>query len=88
MQYILTQAEYDDLRRAQGVLDTAKKAALQKLCTDAANWIPVPRPWAHGDKTPAPWGCILDESSQNHSGYCDDCPARNICPHDDKEWSQ
>ena len=36
MQYILTQAEYDELRRAQGVLTTAKNAELQKLCTDAA----------------------------------------------------
>ena len=31
---------------------------------------------------------ILDERSPNHGGYCDDCPARRICPHDNKEWSQ
>ena len=87
MQYILTQAEYDDLRRAQGVLTTAKNAELQKLCTDAANYIPITREWVPNDP-PAPWGCILDKSSPNHGGYCDDCPARRICPHDRKEWSQ
>ena len=87
MQYILTQAEYDDLRRAQGVLTTAKNAELQKLCTDAANHIPIAREWVPNDQ-PAPWGCILDKRSPNHGGYCDDCPARRICPHDNKEWSQ
>lgn len=87
MQYILTQAEYDELRRAQGVLTTAKNAELQKLCTDAANHIPITRDWAPTEP-PAPWGCILDESSSNHGGYCDDCPAQRICPHNGKEYSQ
>lgn len=87
MQYILTQAEYDDLCRAQFMLTTARESELQRLCTDAANHIPITRGWAPNDPS-APWGCILDESSQNHGGYCDDCPARRICPHDKKEWSQ
>lgn len=87
MQYILTQQEYDDLRRAKGVLETAEKNELQKLCTDAANHIPIMRDWAP-NQPPAPWGCILDESSPNHGGYCDDCPAQAICPHDGKEFSQ
>ena len=87
MQYILTQAEYDELRRAQGVITTAKKSELQKLCTDAANHIPITRDWAPNEP-PAPWGCILDESSPNHGGYCDDCPAKEVCPHDYKVWSK
>ena len=87
MQYILTQAEYDDLCRAQFRLTTARESELQRLCTDAANHIPITRGWAPNDPS-APWGCILDESSPNHCGYCDDCPARRICPHDKKEWSQ
>ena len=87
MQYILTQAEYDDLRRAQSVLTTAKTAKLQKLCTDAANHIPITRDGAQNEPS-APWGCILDKSSPNYGGYCDDCPAQEVCPRDNKEWSK
>ena len=82
MQYILTQAEYDELRRAQD-----NKAELQKLCTDAANHIPITWQCAP-NKPPAPWGCCIDKSSQNYGGYCDDCPAQKLCPHDFKEWSK
>lgn len=88
MQYILTQQEYDELRGEQRAKLLSNKAELQKLCTAAANHVPVPRPWAMGDKTPAPWGCILDPNSPNHDGYCDDCPAQGLCPHDGKEYSQ
>lgn len=24
----------------------------------------------------------------SHSGYCDDCPVRDICPFDRKQWSK
>ena len=87
MQYILTQDEYDELRRAQDVLATDKKADLQKLCTDAANHIPVSPPWAQ-QSTPEPWGCILNEGVRIRAAYCDHCPARHVCPYDYKEWSQ
>ena len=86
MQYILTQQEYDDLRRAQGALETVKKEALQKLCTEAANHIPVKR-WGRTSDS-RPWGCILDGESPNYDGYCDECPAQAVCPHEDKDWSQ
>ena len=86
MQYILTQAEYDELRRAQGVLTTNSKAELQKLCNDAANHIPITRHWAPNEP-PAPWGWCIDKSSQNYGGYCENCPAQKLCPHDFKEWS-
>lgn len=87
MQYILTQEEYDGLRRAQGVMQTNKQADLQKLCSAAANHIPIAREWAPNEQ-PAPWGCILDRESPNYRGYCDECPAQSVCPHEYKEWSQ
>lgn len=87
MQYILTQAEYDHLVLCQQNHAIAKREALQKLCTDAANHIPIVHEWAPNDP-PAPWGCILDESGNNRGGYCDECPAQKICPHDGKEFSQ
>lgn len=87
MQYILTQQEYDELRRDKATRATAKKDELQKLCTDAANHIPIVRSWAPNEP-PEPWGCILTQGGPNAFGYCDDCPAQEICPHDGKEWSQ
>lgn len=84
MQYILTQEEYDDLRRAQGVLTTNRKDALQRLCTEAANHIPVSVDWKPNEP-PSPWGCILTSS---HESYCDHCPAIEVCPNEYKEYSQ
>lgn len=86
MQYVLTQQEYDALLREKKLRTASQTAELQTLCTLAAMHVPVPRPWAD-DKTPAPWGCILGPAEKN-PGYCDDCPAQKLCPHEGKEWSQ
>lgn len=89
MQYILTQEEYANLRCAQSASLHASMAELQELCTAAANHVPVPTPdWAGGDNTPEPWGCRNDPNSNNYDGYCDNCPAKNICPSMDKEFSK
>ncbi len=41
------------------------------------------------DEGPAPWGCILEEHGTPGYGiYCDDCPVREICPHDKKRYSK
>ena len=86
MQYLLTEEEFKKLTHQKRARKQAIANELQALCTMAAMHIPVPRPWAK-DKTPAPWGCILGPREQN-PGYCDDCPAQKVCPHDGKEWSQ
>lgn len=86
MQYILTEQEYNALRGEQRQKLEAKQAELQAFCTQAAMHIPVVPEWSQ-DKTPKPWGCILGPREQN-PGYCDDCPAQEICPHKFKEWSQ
>ncbi|MEN9437906.1 MAG: Aeromonas virus 65 [Pseudomonadota bacterium] len=86
MQYILTQQEYEALQRDKKLRTEGQTEELQAFCTLAAMHIPVPRPWAQ-DKTPAPWGCILGPREQD-PGYCDDCPAQNLCPSKGKEWSQ
>lgn len=85
MQFLLTEAEYNELKAQKREQVSASKAELQRLCTLAANHIPVPRDWSQ-DKTPKPWGCILD--SATNLGYCDDCPVDAICPHTGKEWSK
>lgn len=86
MQYLLTQDEYDALRRDQVQRTDNEKAKLQELCTLAAQHIPIVVEWSK-DKTPRPWGCILGPKDQD-PGYCDKCPAQDICPHERKEWSQ
>ena len=86
MQYLLTQQEYDALHREKRLRTDAQTAELQKLCTLAAQHIPIVLEWRR-DKPPSPWGCILGPREQN-PGYCDDCPSKQVCPHDGKEWSQ
>ena len=86
MQYLLTEQEYNALKAEQRRRMEASEAELQAFCTLAAMHIPVVLEYSH-DKTPRPWGCILGPVTQT-PGYCDDCPAKNICPNDRKEWSQ
>lgn len=87
MQYLLTKDEYDALRAEQQASLDASKAKLQKLATSAANHIPILHDWAPKDPA-TPWGCILNKAPEANPGYCDDCPAQIICPHDGKEFSQ
>ena len=85
MQYILTDAEYNDLVAQKRAVYFESTAALQELCTLAAKHIPVTPGWRSAEK-PEPWGCILD--SETNPGYCDECPAQKICPLGRKEWSK
>jgi hypothetical protein len=86
MQYLLTQQEYEALHREKRLRTEGQTAELQKLCTLAAQHIPIVVEWS-SDKTPRPWGCILGPREQD-PGYCDCCPAREVCPHEGKEWSK
>lgn len=86
MQYLLTKLEYDELQSEKRLRIEAQTAELQKLCTLAAQHVPVVVDWSH-DKTPRPWGCILKDGEKSH-GYCDLCPAQDLCPYEHKEWSQ
>ena len=86
MQILLTEAEYNELKAQKREQIAASKAELQRLCTLAAQHIPVPLDFSEVT-TPRPWGCILGPREQD-PGYCDDCPVDSICPHTDKEWSQ
>ena len=89
MQYILTQAEYDELRAKQKLDIGMQKRNLQKLCTQIADTMPVSVSWRSGCK-PEPWGCILtpEGDPQEEEHYCDECPVRSICPLDHKAWSK
>jgi hypothetical protein len=55
MQYLLTQQEYDALHRDKLLRTEGQTAELQKLCTLAAQHIPIVVEWS-SDKTPRPWG--------------------------------
>lgn len=86
MNYLLTQAEYDALRDQRRKRTDEEAEKLQLLCTMAAQHIPVRLEWSP-DRELVPWGCILGPKEQD-PGYCDRCPARDVCPHEGKEWSQ
>jgi hypothetical protein len=84
MQYILTQAEYDELLGRQQLDLTTRKEQLQILCTWAADHMPVSVAWKNNGE-PEPWGCILTTKFDH---CCDACPVQELCPHEYKEWSQ
>jgi len=82
MQYILSQEEMDANRQKlsdMSRLPSPKK--LQEFCTMVANTLPVKGGWYAGKV----WQCILTVKQE---WYCDDCPARDICPHPSKHWSK
>lgn len=83
MQYILTQAEYDELKRKQSLQLELSEKKLQALCTKIADAMPVT--WGWGGPDPKPWGCKL---SAEDEWYCDKCPVQDICPSDEKDWSK
>mgnify|MGYP003410266197 CR=1 FL=1 len=82
MQYILTQAELDDLKSRKKVLGDADEKTLQELCTKIANEMPI-KFW--GREVAETWNCILTEEFEH---YCDECPVQSICPSTRKQWSQ
>ena len=84
MQYILTEEEYNELRKKQKYELDKDRRELQMLCTRIANEMPVLWGWSK-DETPKPWGCILTTKEE---WYCDSCPVREICPNQYKEYSK
>ena len=85
MQYVLTEVEYQSLVARKTERDQKATEELQALCTLAAKHIPVSVSWMR-DRDPMPWGCILDDYQA--TPYCDECPARKVCPYEGKEYSQ
>lgn len=94
MQYILTQEEYDDLKKKREALEHIERKELQKLCTKIANEMPVEQTDFHGgSRRSTPNYCILDgdgkrDHYESNTEYCDDCPVKKICPYPYKEWSK
>lgn len=92
MQYILTQAEYDELKQRAAPLrpwrpDLTTKQ-LQTLCTKICNTMPVNWGWVGPGPDPKPWVCKITQARNGIEWYCDTCPVQDICPHDDKEYSK
>ena len=83
MQYILSQEEYDALRKKQEKEISLSEKKLQKLCTEIADTMPIQ--WGWGQPEPKPWGCIF---TQEDDWYCDQCPVQDICPNPYKHWSK
>lgn len=76
--YILTEAEYRDLKAQQQRELGLSTKKLQELCTKIANTMPVK--WGWGEPDPKPWGCMLTAKNEGEEWYCDQCPVQSICP--------
>jgi hypothetical protein len=98
MQYVLTQTEYDDLNNAAFKAGEKVKENMQRLCTLAADNVPVDWGWnqtGHDEpddpvgtkENPKPWGCLITVEKE-HEWYCDNCPVQNICPYQFKNYSK
>ena len=93
MQYILTQHEYDALRKGQEKSIQLSEKKLQTLCTKIADEMPVK--WGWGGPDPKPWNCKItletksdEEDEFSEEWYCDKCPVISICPSDNKGFSK
>lgn len=86
MQYIISQDELNaDLQRRDKLRKLPSIEKLQEFCTFVAETMILTEGWAKGRKH----GCILAERARGEPiGYCDDCPAKDVCPYDNKEWSK
>jgi hypothetical protein len=82
MKYILDQAEFDALKSEQKRKRQISDKKLQDLCTKIANEMPV-KFWGREEATP--WGCKITDTDE---WYCDECPVQEICPHEQKSYSQ
>lgn len=90
MQYIYDEQEMADHRAMLAKLErlpTVEK--LQEFCTFVADNLILTTGWASG----RPWGCIIKGDTTRRGAvrvdhYCDECPAKNVCPHPYKRWSK
>lgn len=78
MQYILSEAEYQEILELRSRKLSISHAKLGSLCTKIADTMPVTWTWGPGKETPRPWGCI----KTHDDWYCDQCPVSSICPLD------
>lgn len=84
MQYVLSQEEMDATRQKASALDRLPSVEkLQEFCTFVADNLILTTGWAKGRV----WGCILSKPDRM-CNYCDDCPAKGLCPYEYKEWSK
>lgn len=84
MKYILTEEEYEKLKKDQLGVSILKSKKFQEFCTLAANKIPVKRPWDENGEKETPWGCIINNADVV---YCDLCPAIKFCQYEHKNVS-
>ena len=78
MQYVLTQEELDELKNKRDKDNFDHMKGVQTICTNLANHMPI-KFWDNDEAKI--WGCIKgDADGGNGHGYCDECPARGLCP--------
>lgn len=75
MQYLLTEEEYNSLKKE---LEYSKKESnniINKLCMVVADHYPL-ETYPGTKENPKPWGCVMTKKG---TWYCDGCPVRELC---------
>ena len=76
MQYILTTDEYDELISKRQLREREMEHRALEACKALAEVVARNE---HGWK-----GCVINKTTN----YCDDCPALNWCPYEDKRYGK
>ena len=82
MQFILDQAEYNQLKAEEDTAKIKLQAVIMGLCTKVCDNMPT-KFWNNEDARI--WGCFKSKPSD---GYCDCCPVQTQCPEPNKRWSK
>jgi len=83
MQYTLTEDEYRALVDVKHISEQKEKDELQKLCTLAAEYVPMNQ--FKAGESARPHGCVL---SHGNCLRCDGCPVISLCPLKPKNFSK
>lgn len=75
MQYILSQDEYDGLKKQISNAKEEYKGTIDYLCMLVANHMPLTT-YPGTKEEPQPWGCRVSIADE---WYCDDCPVIEYC---------
>ena len=97
MQFILTEEEYNNLKKENKEELARMRKVVNTLCMDVARYKPTFKGWS-GAEEPHPWGCHHIDYSDGKNppsaysddacyGYCDECPVQHACTLS-KEYSQ
>ncbi len=86
MQYLLTQEEFNNLKKGVNLELEARQEIIDNLCQIAADHVLVKPSTVDFHRMRAPYGCV--RSSSNDTEYCDNRPVEKLCEHKEKKFTK